>query len=82
MTGRRRPFVREAAGDLAGGGLATEVDRQKDLPARGVSQSGYHGVEGRQFLGRVLRQSCSTSQIVSSSKTGPIGSQTAMTSGV
>jgi hypothetical protein len=79
---RRGPFVREAAGDLARGGLAAKMDRQQDLPPRWVCQRGDHGVERRQLLCRVLLQIGSTSQIVSSSSTGPIGSHTAMISGV
>jgi hypothetical protein len=58
------------------------VDRQEDLPPRRMRQRGDDVVERRQFLGRIQRQSCSTSQIVSSSSTGPIGSHTAMISGV
>jgi hypothetical protein len=40
------------------------------------------GVERRELLCGALRQIGSTSQIVSSSRIGPIGSHTAITSGV
>lgn len=72
----------EAAGDLARRRLAPEMDRQEDLAARRVCQPGDDGVERRQLLGGAIGQIGSTSQIVMSSSTGPIGSQTAMTSGV
>jgi hypothetical protein len=58
------------------------VDRQQDLAACWVRERGHHGVEGRQLLIRRERQTGSTSQMVNSSSTGPMGSHTAMTSGV
>jgi hypothetical protein len=79
---RRRPLVSKATGDLAGRRLAAEVDRQEDLPPSRVRQRGNDGIECRQLRAGVFGQSCSTSQIVMSSSTGPIGSHTAMTSGV
>ena len=79
---RRRPLVRKTTGDLPRGGRAAKVDRHEDLPPRRVCQRGDDGVECRQFLGSIVCQAGSTSQIVSSSSTGPIGSHTAMTSGV
>lgn len=82
MPRRRRPLVREATGDLAGRRGPAKVDRQQDLPSRWVRQRGDDGVERRQLLVRFQCQSGSASQIVSSSSTGPIGSHTAMTSGV
>ncbi len=82
MPRRRGPLVRKAPGDLAGGGRAAKVDRQEDLSPRWVCQRGDDGVERRQFFSRICGQSGSTSQIVSSSSTGPMGSQTAMISGV
>ena len=82
MPRRRGPLVCKAAGDLAGGGRAAKVNRQKDLSPRRVRQRGDDDVERRQFLGGCFGQSGSTSQIVNSSSTGPIGSHTAMISGV
>jgi hypothetical protein len=79
---RRRPFVRKTPRDLAGGRRAAQMDRQQDLPPRRVRQRGDDGVERRELLGCILCQTGSTSQIVSSSSTGPIGSHTAITSGV
>jgi hypothetical protein len=81
----RGPFVREAARDLARRRLAAaEVHGEQDLAACGVRESGHYGVEQRQPLPRIFgeTQTGSTSQIVSCSRTGPIGSHTAMTSGV
>jgi len=77
-----RPFVRKPARNLTGGRRSAKVNRQQDLSPRGMGQRGDHGVESREFLGRVVDQSGSTSQIVNSSSTGPIGSQMAMISGV
>jgi len=74
--------VGKTTGDFASSSRSAEMDRQKDLSPRRVRQRGDDGVERRQLLGRNFRQSGSTSQIVISSSTGPIGSQTAMTSGV
>jgi hypothetical protein len=82
VTGRRRPFVGKATGNFACSRLTAEMDSQKDLPSSRVRQAGYNGVKRREFRGGAIRQSGSTSQIVSSSSTGPIGSHTAMTSGV
>jgi len=47
VTRRRGPFMRKATGDLAGGGRAAKVDRQKDLSPRRVRQRGDDGVERR-----------------------------------
>jgi hypothetical protein len=82
VPGRRRPLVREPTGDLASGGGTAKMNRQKDLSPRRVCQRGDDGVERRKLLFRTFGQSGSTSQIVNSSSTGPIGSHTAMTSGV
>jgi hypothetical protein len=82
MPRRGWPFVGKATGDLARRGRAAKVNRQQDLSPRRVRQRGDDGVERRQLLARIFGQSRSTSQIVSSSSTGPIGSHTAMTSGV
>lgn len=82
MARRRGPLVREPTGDLSRGGGAAKMDRQQDLSPRRVRQRGNNGVERRQLLVRFQCQRGSASQIVSSSSTGPIGSHTAMTSGV
>jgi hypothetical protein len=77
----RRPLVLEARGDLTGSrDAATEVERQQDLPASGVREREDDLLERFELFLRV--QAGSTSQMVSSSSTGPMGSQTAMTSGV
>ncbi len=71
----------EAARDLARRrNAAPEVEREQDLTAGGVRDGGDDLLEGLELLMRV--QAGSTSQMVSSSSTGPIGSQTAITSGV
>ena len=81
MARRRWPLVLEARGDLARSrDTAPEMQRQQDLPARGVCEGLDDLVERFELLLRV--QAGSTSQMMSSSSTGPIGSQTAMTSGV
>jgi hypothetical protein len=74
VTGRRGPFVGETTGDFACRRLASKMDRQKNLSSRRMCQPGDNGVQRRQFLGGVICQSCSTSQIVSSSRTEPMGS--------
>jgi hypothetical protein len=79
---RRRPLVREATRDFTRGRGAPKMNRQKDLSPRRVRQRGDDSVERRKLVGCVVVQSGSTSQIVSSSSTGPIGSHTAMISGV
>lgn len=81
MPGRRRPLVREATRDFTRRGGPTKVNGHEDLSPRRMGQRGNDGVERRKLLTRVA-QSGSTSQIVISSSTGPIGSHTAMTSGV
>ena len=77
----RGPLVLEAAGDLARGGDATpKMKREQDLASGRMREGRDDLVERFEFLLRV--QAGSTSQMVSSSSTGPMGSQTAMTSGV
>lgn len=76
------PFVRKTTGDLARGGTSTEVNSHEDLTARRVRKSSHHGIERRQLFIGFQDQTGSTSQMVSSSRTGPIGSQTAIISGV
>jgi hypothetical protein len=90
VTGGRRPRVFEARGDLARrGAAAAEVQRQQDLTSRRVRDGVDHRIERGQLLCGSQRwvalrtlQSGSTSQMVSSSSTGPIGSHTAITSGI
>jgi len=77
----RGPLVLEARGDLTcSRDATTKMERQQDLPAGGVRQSKDDLLERFELFLRV--QAGSTSQMVSSSSTGPMGSQTAMTSGV
>lgn len=73
MPGGRRPLVRKSTGDFTCGGATAEVNREQDLPARRVRQRGDDGIQGSQHIGSVECQTGSTSQIVSSSRTGPIG---------
>lgn len=81
VTRGRRPLVLEALGDLARGRDATaEMKREQDLTPRRMREGGDDLIECFELLVRV--QTGSTSQMVSSSSTGPMGSQTAMTSGV
>ena len=81
MARRCGPLVLEARGDLAcRRDTAAQMQREQDLPTGGVCQRGNNLIERFELLLSV--QAGSTSQIVSSSSTGPIGSQTAMTSGV
>lgn len=81
MARRRRPLVLEAARDLTSRGHSTaEVECEQDLPTRGMSECGDYLVERFELLFGI--QAGSTSQMVSSSSTGPIGSHTAITSGV
>ena len=78
----------ESRRNLARGrGAAAEVERQQDLPSRGMRDRTHDLVESRQLLDRRQRglaglQTASTSQMVKSSSTGPIGSHTDITSGV
>ena len=75
------PLVLEASGDLARGRNApAKVNGKQNLTARRVRERRDHLVECFELFVRF--QAGSTSQMVSSSSTGPIGSQTAMTSGV
>ena len=81
MARRGGPPVLEPAGNLArGGDPAAEVEREQDLPPGGVRKGRDDLIE--RFEPFVRSQVGSTSQMVSSSSTGPMGSQTAMTSGV
>ena len=81
VTRRGRPFVFEARCDVTRARrAAAKVNGEQDLSPRRVSQRGDDHIECFELLFRV--QTGSASQMVSSSSTGPIGSQTAMTSGV
>jgi hypothetical protein len=82
MPSRRWPLVRETPSHFSCGRGPAEVDRHENLSPRWVSQRGDDGIQSSKFSFRVEGQSGSTSQMLSSSKTGPMGSQTAMTSGV
>lgn len=73
--------MREATGNLASTGGATKVNRHEDLSPGRMRQRSHDDVERRQLLRCIDGQSGSTSQMVSSSSTGPIGSQIAMISG-
>jgi len=78
----RRPLVRETPGDFPRSRGTAEVDGHEDLSPRWVGQRGDDGIQSRKLGFCVEGQSGSTSQMVSSSNTGPMVSHTAMTSGV
>lgn len=78
---RGGPAVLETFREVTGGGGApAKVEREQDLTAGGVGDRRNDPIERFELLLR--GQTGSTSQMVSSSSTGPIGSHTAMTSGV
>jgi len=75
------PSVGEATRKLARGRRpAAKVKREEDLPTGWVRERLDHLVERLELVLGV--QTSSTSRMVSSSSTGPMGSQTAMISGV
>lgn len=85
MTRGRGPLVLEARRNLTGRGeAAAEVHGEQDLTSRRMRERRDYLVQRFElgFSGKIGGQTGSTSQIVSSSRTGPIGSHTAMTSGV
>lgn len=87
VPGRGGPRVLEAGRQLAGRcGASSKMKREQDLSTRGVRDGVQHLVEGGELRDRRQRrwrrQTGSTSQIVSSSRTGPMGSHTDITSGV
>src|SRR5215813_268860 len=75
------PLVRKACGDGAGRDVASaKVNRQQDLSPRRMPQRGDDLIQRLQLL--FGGQRSSTSQMRRSASTGPIGSHTAITSGV
>lgn len=81
MARGRWPRVRKAFGDVTCRRYPiAKMEREQDLSPRRVRDRRDNLIERFELLFGV--QTGSTSQIVSSSSTGPIGSHTAITSGV
>ena len=83
VTRRRGPGVVEAAGDVARGHRATQMDGEQNLAPRGVGDRGTDRFECRE-LGFGLQAQASGSSVVSVmvSRCGPIVSHTAITAGI